>query len=278
MSFTHVGHTGHSQSPHSSHTRFPHPRSALRKALEDPEGDFAWSGTDHNPKTTSQDWGKITTTSPALSSSPEELLNLIWKQLEGSSLQETKKKKKAQSVPGRVRQLERGGQGTGRKLVRKSPGQKRFHRTGGPAGLPPGQGGGGNPGGCGGSSLWGSVVFPGCPHLDLPSPESQLVTTLGQRKPEKLPSALMRLSVCQRLQPRQQVLSHSCHSVPRFHTANSAGGPSKPAPHRETETDSHRGLGAAGLAWESRRARRVGGVKSKVSLQPNYGCILQSRK
>lgn len=60
--------------------------------------------------------GKITTTSPELSSSPKELLNLIWKQLEGSSLQETKQTKKAQSVPGRVRQLERRGQGTDRKL------------------------------------------------------------------------------------------------------------------------------------------------------------------
>lgn len=108
---------------------------------------------------------------------------------------------------------------------------------------------GGGSGQC--DRLWGEVVFPGCPHLALPSPESQLVTTQGWPRPE-LPSALTLPSVCQRLQPGRLVLSHS--SAPRFHTATSARGAVRASPTRETEADSHRSLrrqDSCGRAGES---------------------------
>lgn len=84
--------------------------------------------------------GKITTTSPALSSS---LKRAVEPHLETAGRQQLTGNQKnnhiAQSVPGRARQLERRGQGTHRKLVRKSPCQKqsrsRGRRPGGEAQL-----------------------------------------------------------------------------------------------------------------------------------------------
>ena len=82
--------------------------------------DFASSGTDHIrvPIPLHTTGEKTTTTSPALSSSPQRaaephLETAGRQQLTGNQAQ---KKKKAQSVPGRVRRLERRGRGTDRKL------------------------------------------------------------------------------------------------------------------------------------------------------------------
>lgn len=94
-------------SPHFSNTLFPHPESVLPKTLQE----FKTLHVQEQiilriPGPLHRTREKIATTSLALSSSPKELLNLIWKQLGDSSSTGNQTKKKAQSVPGRVRQLE----------------------------------------------------------------------------------------------------------------------------------------------------------------------------